>query len=257
MRRVAVALIASVLLAAGGCRGSNGVVSPSKPPLPIASETSHYAFHVAAGDGVDAAWQETYHEWATARLGVQLGQRIGYFKYKSRQDMGDHTGNYYTNGYADVARLEIHTLWAIDNHEVVHLFMSTIGQSSALFSEGVAVAFQTDPANGDFRSSFNGEEVHAAARRYLASGQLVLPLGRIIETTGFRGVSDSTLSYQEAGSFVRFLIDRYGLDRFLAFWKSGVLPNDAADTIKPRFLTAMGVIFEDAEAAWLEMLRAA
>jgi hypothetical protein len=257
MRRVAVALFASVLLAAGGCGGSNSVASPTKPPLPLASDTAHYAFHFAPGDGVDAAWQETYHEWATDRLGVQLGTRIGYYKYQSRQDMGERTGNYSTNGYADVARFEIHTLWAIDNHEVVHLFMSTLGQSSALFSEGVAVAFQTDPANGDLRSRFNGEDVHDAARRYLASGQLVLPLGRIIETTGFRAVPDSTLSYREAGSFVRFLIDRYGLDRFLTFWKSGVLPNDAADTIRTRFQTAMGVTFEEAEAAWRGMLREA
>ncbi len=252
--RSAVALALSAMLVAG-CGGKNPA-SANVPPLPLAVETAHYAFHYASGDSVNADWQETYHVWATARLGVQLTGKIGYYKYRSRQEMGEHTGAYNTNGFADAGHMDIHTLWSTDNHEVVHLFMSTFGESTALFSEGVAVAFQTDPAKGDFDSRFNGEEVHHAARRYLDAGQLVLPLDRIIETSGFRAVSDSELSYREAGSFVRFVIDRYGLDRFLAFYRSGVTPNDAKATIKPRFSNAMGLAFEDAEAAWLEMLRA-
>lgn len=244
------------LLAPAACGSSNSPLAPSRPSLPLASASAHYEYHYAPGDGVDAGWQERYHEWATARLGVQPSRTIAYYKYQSRQDMGDHTGKYDTNGYADVARFEVHVLEPTDNHEVVHLLMSTIGESSALFSEGVAVAFQTDPANGVFESRFNGEEVHDAARRYLNSGALVVPLDRIIETEGFRGIADSVLSYREAGSFVRFLIDRYGLDRFLAFYRSGVRPTDRKDVIKTRFRATIGVGFDEAEAAWLDMLRA-
>lgn len=244
------------LLAAAACSGSSSPLSPSRPPLPLASSSAHYEYHFAPGDTVDAGWQERYHEWATARLGVQLPRKVGYYKYQSRQEMGDHTGRYNTNGFADVARFEIHVLEPTDNHEVVHLLMSVIGNSSALFSEGVAVAFQTDPANGVFESRFNREEVHHAARRYLDSGELILPLDRIIETNGFRAITDSVLSYREAGSFVRFLIDRYGLDRFLAFYRSGLMPDSAKAVIKARFQNTIGVTFDEAEAAWLDMLRA-
>lgn len=107
-----------------------------------------------------------------------------------------------------------------------------------------------------FESRFNGEEVHQAARRYLDRGELVLPLDSIIETAGFRGISDTTLAYRQAGSFVRFLIDQYGLDRFLAFYRSGVRPADPKDAIKARFRASIGVSFDEAEAAWLDMLRA-
>ena len=258
--RAGAAPIVISLLAAAACGGSTNPLSPSVSPsgtgLPLASASAHYEYHYASGDTVDAGWQEQYHEWATARLGVQLPQKVCYYKYQSRQDMGDHTGKYNTNGFADVARFEIHVLAPIDNHEVVHLLMSVIGNSSALFSEGVAVAFQTDPANGVFESRFNREEVHQAARRYLESGELVLPLDRIIESNGFRAITDSVLSYREAGSFVRFLIDRYGLDRFLAFYRSGLMPDSAKAVIKARFQSATGVSFEEAEAAWLDMLRA-
>ena len=251
-RAAALAVLGSAI-AVARC---GGPTAPSSGPLPFASESAHYVYHYAAGDAVDAVWQETCYQWATARLGVRLPQKIAYFKYQNRVDMGNHTGHYDTNGYADTGRLEIHTLWACDNHEVVHLLMSRLGQSSALFSEGVAVAFQTDPAIAVFESRFNGEEVHHAARRYLQGGELILPLDRIIETSGFRAVSDTTLSYREAGSFVRFLIDEYGLDRFLAFYRSGVVPDDSNGAIKRYFQSAMGVAFDDAEAAWLTMLRA-
>jgi hypothetical protein len=249
-------LIAIALLAAAGCGGTSGPAAPGAAPLPIVADTAHYTFYCAPGDSVDAQWQETYHEWATARLGVQLSRKIGYFKYRSRQDMGDHTGRYNTNGYADTARGEIHTLWSTDNHEVVHLFMAALGDAPGLFSEGVAVAFQTDPARADFQSRINGEEIHHAARRYLDSGLLVLPLDRIIETSGFRSLPDSTLSYCEAGSFVRFLMDRFGLDRVVGFFQSGVRSDDLRAAIKSRFRDAFGFEFEHAEAEWLEVLRA-
>lgn len=245
-----------LLITAAACGAKTPLSPGSNASLPLVAETSHYEFHYAAGDAVDTEWQESYHAWAAARLGVQPGRKIGYFKYRSRQEMGQYTGDYNTNGYADPERMEIHTLWPTDNHEVVHLLMTGFGRPAALFSEGVAVAFQTDPAKGDFDSRFNGEEVHHAARRYLQSGELVLPLDRIVETAGFRAVSDATLAYREAGSFVRFLIDSYGLARFLSFYKSGLSPGDTKQYIKMRFRESMGFSFEEAEAAWLDALRA-
>jgi hypothetical protein len=258
MRQTAV-LVVTVLLAAA-CGGSSSPASPSNPqrvnPLPVISETDRYIFHADTGDTVDSSWQEAYHQWAIDRLGVRPDRKIGYYKYRTRQDMGVHTGNYNTNGYADPATFEIHTLWPTDNHEVVHLYMSLVGQSTALFSEGIAVAFQTDPPRGIFDSVFNGEEVHHAARRYLDAGQLVLPLERIIESTGFRAVPDSVLSYREAGSFVRFLVDRYGLQAVLALFRAGGSVGDSAQMVKTRFSAAFGATVEEAEAEWLTMLRA-
>lgn len=247
-------LLVPVLACAAACGGSSGPTGPSEPPLPLASESASFRYFHASGDRVDSEWQETYHAWATARLGVQIPQKIQYYKYLSRQDMGNRTGNYTTNGFAEPARFEIHTLWPTDNHEVVHVYTALVGRPSDFFNEGMAVAFQTNPATGDFESRFNGAQVHDACAAYLRSGTLVLPLARVVVTGDFRSVSDSTLSYREAGSFVRFTIDTYGLERVLGFFRASSR-TDAIGTIQERFLSSFGVSLEAAEAAWLDLLR--
>ena len=245
-----------LLLMLAACGGSGGPTAPTQTPLPVANESASFRYHYAAADRVDADWQETYHAWATARLGVRLPQKIEYYKYQSRQDMGNHTGNYGTNGFAEPARFELHTLWPTDNHEVVHIYTALVGRPSDFFNEGIAVAFQTNPATSRFESVFNGQEVHQACAQYLQNGTLVVPLNRILLTNDFRAIGDSVLSYREAGSFLRFMIDRYSLERVLEFFRISSR-TDSIATISARFQTALGVSIEDAEAAWLAMLRGA
>jgi hypothetical protein len=245
-----------LLLMLAACGGSGGPTAPTQTPLPVANESASFRYHYAEADRVDADWQETYHAWATARLGVRLPQKIEYYKYQSRQDMGNHTGNYGTNGFAEPARFELHTLWPTDNHEVVHIYTALVGRPSDFFNEGIAVAFQTNPATSRFESVFNGQEVHQACAQYLQNGTLVVPLNRIVLTNDFRAIGDSVLSYREAGSFLRFMIDRYSLERVLEFFRISSR-TDSIATISVRFQTALGVSIEDAEAAWLAMLRGA
>jgi len=245
---------ASLLAGIAACGGAGSPTSPSLVQLPVTTESLSFRYHYAAGDSVDANWQETYHAWATTKLGVHLPQKIEYYKYQTRQNMGDHTGNYSTNGFAEPSRFEIHTLWPTDNHEVVHIYTSLVGRPSDFFNEGIAVAFQTDPAAGNFESVFNGQQVHQACQQYLQLGTLVVPLDRVVQTTDFRAVSDQVLSYREAGSFVRFAIDSYGTDRVLEFFRiSG--RDDSLATIKQRFSTAVGVPFDTAGTQWTNMLK--
>ena len=237
------------------CGGQGSPASPSQSPLPVVAETASFRYHYATGDSVDAGWQETYHAWATAKLGVQISQKIDYYKYQSRQAMGDHTGNYNTNGFAEPGRFEIHTLWPTDNHEVVHIYTALVGRPSDFFNEGIAVAFQTNPSAGSFESAFNGLPVHQACQQYLQSGVLVLPLDRVAPTPNFRAITDDVLSYREAGSFVRFLMDTYGTSRVLEFFRASGR-EDSLATIKQRFAATIGVSLESAESAWTSMLRA-
>ena len=73
-------------------------------------------------------------------------------------------------------------------------------------------------------------------------------------TTAFRAVTDSVLSYREAGSFMRFTIDRYGIERGLEFFRISSR-TDSVTVIKERFQTAFGVSMDDVEREWLAMLR--
>src|SRR5262245_41506260 len=236
------------------CGGCGNPSEPTQAPLPVVSESANFRYHHAAGDPVDATWQEAYHAWAVATLSVQVPQKIDYYKYRSRQDMGEHTGKYETNGFAEPASFALHTLWPTDNHEVVHIYTALLGRPSDFFNEGIAVALQTDPPAGKLEAVFNGQQVHEACRLYLQSGTLVVPLDRAIQTDRFRAINDQVLSYRQAGSFVRFLIDRYEMSQVREFFRISSRDDDTG-TIKQRFNAAFGIPFESAESAWMTLLR--
>ena len=240
--------VALVLASCGGATPTRPIVAV----LPASLESPSFSYRFSTGDSVQSERQEAHHRWAVAQLGVTVPQKIAYNKYLSRAQMGEATGHSNTNGFAEPERFTIHTLWEWDNHETVHVYTALIGQPSAFFNEGIAVAFQTDPATGNYASVFNSQEVHAACAQYRALG-LLRPLDQIIETAGFRAVSDSVLSYREAGSFVRYLIDRDGMDRVKAFFRASSM-NDSRAVIRDRFQTAFERSLEETERDWLASL---
>ena len=206
------------------------------------------------GDTIDVPRQEVFNDWAIERLGIVLPQKVEYRKYFSRQAMGRYTGNANTNGFAEPSLWRFHTIWPFDNHEVVHVYTAIIGRPSDFFNEGIAVSFQTDPSTGDFAVRFNGQQVHDACRNYLQSNTLPLPVSRYVTTAGFRGITDTVLSYRMAGSFVLHLTERFGLPAVLRFIGTNNR-DESLDAIQARMQAVFGVPLEEAERSWLEMLR--
>jgi hypothetical protein len=209
MARTGSLLCVVVLAVLAAACGESPVAPDSASALTERVETASYVFRFASGDSVDMAWQEAYHAWAIKELGLASVPRITYNKYRSRQHMGEVVGVSNTNAYADVAAYAIHTIWPTDNHEVVHLYSSAWGSPVALFSEGLAVAYSTNPPAGQLVPRWHSEPVHTIAARFRAQGTLI-PIARLAETRGFRSF-DPNVTYPEAGSFVRFLVDRWGL----------------------------------------------
>ena len=232
--------------------------SPSAPtatPLPLQRETAGMQYYYAAGDTIDVDWQETFNAWAIERLGVRPPQRLEYYKYRSKGDMGDHIGVYTTNGYCEPELFRVHSIWPQDNHEVVHVLSALIGRPSDFFNEGFAVSFQTDPSRGDFTVRFNGLQVHDAVRDYLSRGELPRPLVEYVTTNRFRSIHDSTMSYRMAGSFMLYLTERFGLPKALEFLR-GEGPMESLATIQARMRSVFGVSVEEAESGWLQMVAA-
>lgn len=248
---VALELIAILVLLA---RCGDNPLSPSKPSLRELTErveTDNFIFHFASGDYVNPSWQEEYHAWATQQLGVTVPKKIDYFKYISRQHMGELTGFYTTNAWADPAKFAIHTIWPTDNHESVHLYMSLIGDASSLFSEGMAVAFQVNPARNDFEARWGDQTVHSLAKQFKQTGKLIA-LDNLLESNGFRSYP-SEITYPEAGSFIRFMIDSFGLENMKDIFRTGS-KDDSKEIIKEKFKALYGFSIEQAEKEWLEFL---
>ncbi len=250
-------LIASIFVIVAFLACGKHDVSPTGPsstaPLAETLEASAYVFHFSTGDAVDSIWQQAYYEWAVVALDVRVPQRVSYNKYRNRTQMGDLTGRYNTNGYAEPAAFTVHTIWPTDNHEVIHVYSALFGSAVALFNEGLAVAHQTDPLQGDFTPRWNGTDVHDWAKNFRRQGTLV-PLDRLLASSDFRLV-DPNVTYPEAGSFVRFVLDAYGLDRVKQFFRAGNL-SDTDDSVRRQFLAVYGRSIADVERDWWAMLDA-
>ena len=254
-RVAAVCLVASIVtVVACGSEGGGPIGPSAMLSLPFVQETASTRYYYEAGDTVEVERQEVFNAWALEQLGVQPPQRIEYRKYLSRDAMGRYTGNFSTNGFAEPGLWRLHTIWLFDNHEVVHLFTSIVGRPSDFFNEGIAVSMQVDPARGNFVPSFNGLDVHDACRGYLRSNLLPLPVSRYVTTSEFRGIPDQVLSYRYAGSFVRFLTERYGRPAVLQYFRSGTR-EESLSTIRSRMLETFGASLDAIEADWLAFLR--
>lgn len=251
-RSVFAGALIAVAVASASC---DAPAKPTAAPLPLQRETAGMQYYYADGDTINVDSQEIYNAWAIERMGVRPPQRIEYYKYRSKTDMGDHTGQYSSNAYAEPELFRIHTIFSTDNHEVVHVLSALIGRPSDFFNEGFAVSFQTHPAQGDFTVLFNGVQVHDAVRSYLTTGVLPRPLASYVTSDAFRSISDSTMSYRMAGSFVLYLTERFGLSSMMAFLRGGGRSESLA-AIQGRMQSVFGLSVEEAESGWIAMLQA-
>jgi hypothetical protein len=238
--------------AATACSGT-----PTRPSaigalgLGLTATTDAFEYWQAPNDSIEVTWQETYHRWAIEALAIAAPRRIRYNKYQNRDHMQALIGVGNTNGFADAASFEIHTIWSHDNHEVVHLYSSAFGRPVALWSEGLAVAFQTDPAAGHLEPRWSGVPLDDSARQLRASGRLI-PIGELLTTAGFRRF-DSNVSYPEAGSFTRYVLSTCGLDGVKRLFGAGAVA-DSADSVAAQFEAACHHSIAAAEQAWLAAL---
>jgi hypothetical protein len=219
--------------------------------LGLATTTTAYEYWHAPGDAIDVTWQETYHRWAIDALQIAAPRRIRYNKYQDRAHMQALIGVGDTNGIANPETFEIHTIWSRDNHEVVHLYSAAFGRTVALWSEGLAVAFQTDPAAGTLVPRWSGVPLDTWARQFRDAGRLI-PVASLLTTAGFRQF-DPNVTYPQAGSFMRYILATCGLDGVKQLFGLGAT-GDGADVVADTFQTVCHRSIADAEQSWLAAL---
>ena len=235
-----------------GCSDSPSGPSASNPALTETTTSVHYTIHSAPGDTVDTAWQDAYYEWLQTALQLQPSPRLDYYKYRDRGHLKALTGRD-TNGFADAGTTRFHTIWPTDNHEGVHtVVILQIGHPPPLFTEGIAVAHQTNPPQGILRPRWNGTDLHELARRYDAAGRLPALRSLLAKPDFFD--FDANVTYPCAGSFVLYLIDSQGLAPLKKYFATAT-SDDAASTTESRFLAAYGRPLTAVWDDWLAWIR--
>lgn len=255
MKRISVIVPALALLAAATCCSDSSTAPYAKGSalmeLTQTIETENFVFHYTPGDQVEVARSEAYHRWAVSFLGVACPKKIDYYKLRDREQFYQLIGSTST-GFAMVEEYEVWTYLPWQNHECFHLYTLLLGWPPAFFSEGIAVAYQVDPSQGDFEArEINGERVHDIARRYKQDGRLY-PVTDLLDRTGWYA-SDYTTTYIQAGSFVRYLADLHGIERLKEVFRK-MRQNDVQADIKIKFAAIYGLTVDDVEKDWLAFL---
>jgi len=231
-------------------------------------ESENFLFHFQPGDTVRVDRQEAFHRWAVDYLGVSLPKKIDFYKF-SFADMRTVVGTRGASGRGFPQDFALATVYNWHPHETMHVYTFGICQSVTirLFDEGMAVAHEFDPLNDDWVPRWSqwpgrGDYVYAEkVREHKAAGKLY-PLEEILDSPSFlqvrleeRGTVNNRVLYDEAGMFVSYLIDRFGIDEMKQAI-CAITQDDARDTILREFKEVFGVSLQEAERDWLAYLDA-
>lgn len=224
-------------------------------------ESENFVFHFEPGDGarVQVERSEAYHRWAVGYLGLTPPKKIDYYMFSSPTALRAGFG-YSFGGRAYQEEFAVATAYSWHNHECFHLYTSMIGMSPRLFSEGMPVAHEFDPYNNVWVSRWNRAEPygepHVEIARGLKAQGLLYPLNDILESVDFNrktGGEVVRIAYEQAGAWVTYLIDTYGIERMKRIITA--IPYEATRaTIKEQFQRVYGIAIEQAEVEWLAWL---
>lgn len=175
--------------------------------------SQHYHYFMRTNDFVDTVFQEKYIDWLQEELNLALKAPITYFRFRNRPHLEEITGRS-VNAYAESDQNRIFTIWGTDTHESVHILMEQHRlRAPYFFNEGISVAHSGNFEQDIFIPHWGGADFHLLTQTFLHDEQLP-SLDQCLND--FRKI-DSNLSYPIAGSFVRFLIDRHGIEKVKSF----------------------------------------
>ena len=172
------------------------------------------------------------------RLATELGTpdvpHVDYYHYESASDIAAITG-YFVDGVTFANVHQVHSTNDATDHELVHILTEQLGHPGTFFQEGLAVALGN-------RGRLHGHNVDDVARR-AASGIPVSALIARFDTI------DPEKGYSIAGSFVKFLIKRHGVDTVARFFHAC-----SGQPTATAFTAVFGSSLDAEGAAWARQL---
>lgn len=197
-----------------------------KSKLGAELETEHFIINYPKDFDKDKAElialsHEYYYDNLENSFGVRASAKIRSFIFKN----GEQKGRLFGANRADVAKpwlrqiyINYENMSASLQHELAHVISGEFGVTpfkvahnlNPALIEGVAVAMDND---------FAGYDIHSITKMALLAGYRV-DVRNLFSGLNFFG-QFSSVSYQFAGSFIKFLIDKYGFMKVESLYRDG------------------------------------
>ena len=201
------------------------------------AETEHARYFAPKGLRVDVGRSEAYLMRLFQLFGVAPNERrVDYYRHASVEDLQRQVG-ISAYGVTNLDSLRVDSVRDFHPHELVHAVTARLGQPPLLFSEGIAVALTA-------QGRWHDRDVDATARRWVRSGRgLAWPLQHFAS-------DEPDTDYAVAGSFVGFLLDRYGIEPLAAFLRGCPTP----EAYEGALLASYGRGLAELELDWRQAL---
>jgi tetratricopeptide (TPR) repeat protein len=163
---------------------------------------------------------EFYYDQISHNLNVRSKERIVSFLYSSPEEKGKLMGAGSTNiskPWLRQIHVNLANAGAVLKHEMVHILAGEFGWSPLRIShnsglvEGIAVAVGDD--------TWYDEPLHRSAALVFAAG-ITPDMKSVFSLSGF-AQEYAGVSYTLAGSFCKFLIDSFGVEKFKQLYATG------------------------------------
>jgi hypothetical protein len=186
-------------------------------------------------------------------LGVEAPERIRIVFYADESHKIEQTGHQ-GRGWASGATLvEVYSedVQLDPYHELVHVIAGALGSPPPILNEGLAIyASEFLGADALRLLGFPNTPVHRAACESW-HGSAYIPLAELLALDNIGSQADrAPREYAQAGSFVRYVVERHGLDRFREAYRQLSARATTEENIH-RLQQIYGIGLGDLESAWL------
>jgi hypothetical protein len=220
-------------------------------------ETDNIKFFYPKGINIDDHLQEiksldnNFKSMCKA-MNVSFNDKIEYYKASSPEECGRLLTQPPFNGLAavtyqdSIAWFQIAVSTTFYNpHEVMHIvaLSSGIPSSNSFFSEGLAVAYGG--------TTFQTPEFAHMYSRTIIDKPTYIPVKRLVTMNSNDFLKSSYITYQESGSFIRYLIDTNGINKL----KNFISNFDVNTDLDAQAMRVYNISLDDLEKKWKEYLR--
>ncbi len=227
--------------------------------------TEHFDIYYSKGSTAErdidkiARAREEFRREVCQAIGAELAVRICVVIFEDEETKLRHTGhrgnwlcegNTWVEVYSDKVKVD----WC---HETTHLLVRELGSPPALFVEGLVQYAREQLVRPAKRARAAGKDLLCEGARVVRGRGQWIPLPELLRHTEvWPAKSRSQSFYPLAGAFVKFLIERRGVDRFLSAYRT--LQNSPSEDVQrrnaDRLVGVYGQSIESLEKRWIASL---